>query len=176
MNGVKYLVLSLLLVAVFASVLFMVSTDNIKHSSSQLQTDTPIVQDNSTTYSALTANNNSTTQPVAQVNSSSPLTYGVYIYNGSVYIYLNVSFYRVTILNVTYLRGGPVMPYNGVSEVQNSTLAKILVDYKNVTITIFDGKSQTITLPVIITTSKLTPTAFFYPSTFIIPMLDSEAT
>ena len=105
-------------------------------------------------------------------NITMPLSEGIYLLKNSnvVYIVYYEPITQLKIFNYTFIRGGPISTFNGVLELQNTTIYQELENQKEVTVQIYNGTSwKTITLDIVYTTQVLQPYGFLVPSNEIEP-------
>ena len=105
-------------------------------------------------------------------NVTTPLSEGIYLLkNGSmIYIVYNEPITQLKIFNYTFIRGGPISTFNGVLELQNTTIYQELENQKEISIQIYNGTSwKTVTLDIMYTAQVLQPYAFLVPSNEIEP-------
>ena len=105
-------------------------------------------------------------------NATMPLSEGIYLLkNGSVvYIVYNEPVTQLKIFNYTFIRAGPISTFDGVLELQNTTIYQELENQKEITVQIYNGTSwKTITLDAMYTSQVLQPYGFLVPSNEIEP-------
>jgi len=105
-------------------------------------------------------------------NSVMILSKGIYLLRNSssvVYIVCYGQITKLKIFNNTFVIAGPLSTFNGVVELQNATVYQKLQGQKEVTMQIYNGTWESITLVISYTSQSLQPYAFLVPSEEITP-------
>jgi len=127
-----------------------------------------------TQQNSLITGQNSTTS--IKQNSSiiviNTVSKGIYLLKNSssiVYIVYYQPITKLKIFNNTFVNAGPLSTFNGVVELQNATVYQKLQDQKELTVQIYNGTWESITLVISYTSQSLQPYAFLVPSEEIMP-------
>jgi len=97
---------------------------------------------------------------------------GIYLLKNSssiVYIVCYQPITKLKIFNNTFVIAGPLSTFNGVVELQNATMYQKLQGQKELTVQIYNGTWESITLVISYTSQSLQPYAFLVPSEEITP-------